>query len=118
LAAEYRAYVRRFTPIADRLALGAGLSPALCFQLRVFTIHEYRRILLRDPELPAELLPERWVGAEARRVCAAIYRAVEAPAAAFVRDSGEVSGGALPPPGRSYFRRFGGLRPSPPGVPN
>jgi phenylacetic acid degradation operon negative regulatory protein len=118
LAAEYRAYVRRFTPVADRLTRAASPSPALCFQLRVFTIHEYRRILLRDPELPAELLPERWVGAEARRVCAAIYRAVEAPAAAFVGDSGEVSGRALPPPARSYFRRFGGLRPSPPSVPN
>ena len=118
LAAEYRAYVRRFTPIADRVAADASVSPALCFQLRVFAIHEYRRILLRDPELPAELLPERWVGAEARRVCAAIYRAVEAPAAGFVQASGEVSGRALPPPARSYFRRFGGLRPSPPSAPN
>jgi phenylacetic acid degradation operon negative regulatory protein len=118
LAAEYRAYVRRFTPIAERLAAGAGLAPAPCFQLRVFAIHEYRRILLRDPELPAELLPEQWVGAEARRVCATIYRAVEAPAAEYVQAYGEVSGRALPSPARSYFRRFGGLRSSPRDVAN
>jgi phenylacetic acid degradation operon negative regulatory protein len=118
LATEYQVYVRRFRPIAERLAAGASLSPAPCFQLRVFAIHEYRRILLRDPELPAELLPERWVGGEARRVCAAIYRAVEARAAEFVQASGEVSGRALPSPARSYFRRFGGLRSSPRDVPN
>ncbi len=118
LAAEYRAYVRRFTPIAERLTAGASPSPLLCLQLRVLAIHEYRRILLRDPELPAELLPERWVGGEARRVCAAIYRAVEAPAAAFVQASGEVSGRALTPPVRSYFRRFGGLRSPSRSAPN
>jgi phenylacetic acid degradation operon negative regulatory protein len=118
LAAEYRAYVRRFTPFAERLAAGAIVSPETCFQLRVFAIHEYRRILLRDPELPAELLPERWVGAEARRICAAIYRAVEAPAAAFLRTSGEVGGRTLPSPVRWYFRRFGGLHSSPRGVAN
>ena len=110
LAAEYREYVRRFIPLAERLDAGAPASRALCFRLRVLAIHEYRRILLRDPELPAELLPERWIGAEARRVCAAIYRAVEAGAAAYVRESGEVSGRALPAPARAYYRRFGGLR--------
>jgi len=110
--------VRRFTPFAERLATGASVSPETCFQLRVFAIHEYRRILLRDPELPAELLPERWVGAEARRICAAIYRAVEAPAAAFLQTSGEVCGRTLPSPVRWYFRRFGGLRPAPQGVAN
>jgi phenylacetic acid degradation operon negative regulatory protein len=110
LAAEYRDYVRCFRPLAERLEAGATPSPAFCFRLRVLAIHEYRRILLRDPELPAELLPERWIGAEARRVCAVVYRGVEASAAAFVQQSGEVSGRALPPPTRSYFRRFGGLR--------
>ncbi len=110
LAAEYRAYVRRFTPLAERLGGGATPSPPLCFRVRVLAIHEYRRILLRDPELPAELLPEHWIGAEARRVCAAVYRGIEADAAAFVRKSGEVSGRAVPPPARWYFRRFGGLR--------
>jgi phenylacetic acid degradation operon negative regulatory protein len=118
LAAEYRAYVRRFRPLVGRLDAGATPSPALCFRLRVLAIHEYRRILLRDPELPAELLPELWIGAEARRVCAAVYRGVEASAAAFVRRSGEVSGCALPPPARSYFRRFGGLRFAPRPAPN
>ena len=118
LAAEYRAYLRRFTPIAERLDAGAAASPALCFRLRVFAIHEYRRILLRDPELPAELLPERWVGAQARRVCAGIYCAVEAPAVAFIRASGEVSGRNLPPPARWYVRRFGGLRGTASGGPN
>jgi phenylacetic acid degradation operon negative regulatory protein len=36
-------------------------------------IHEYRRILLRDPNLPDELLPASWSGLEARQLCQALY---------------------------------------------
>ena len=110
LAHEYRAYVRRFAPLARAIDRRRPPSPEVCFRLRVLAIHEYRRILLRDPELPAELLPEGWVGLEARAVCAALYRAVEAPAAEYVRESGQTIRTPLPAPAPSYFRRFGGLR--------
>jgi len=42
--------------------------------LRILLIHEYRRILLRDPELPAEMLPENWEGHIARTLTGEIYR--------------------------------------------
>ena len=38
-------------------------------------IHAYRRIILRDPILPPSFCPD-WPGAEARDLCAAIYRRV------------------------------------------
>jgi phenylacetic acid degradation operon negative regulatory protein len=110
LARGYRAYVERFARLARTIAQSGSPSPELCFRLRVLAIHEYRRILLRDPELPAELLPERWAGAAAADVCATLYRAVEAPAVRYIQSSGETADGKLPPPAPSYFRRFGGLR--------
>lgn len=110
LAGEYRAYVRRFEPIVEQLR--PLPSSQACFQLRVLAIHDYRRILLRDPELPAELLPEGWVGGEARGVCAEIYRRVEEPAARYVVQSGATAVGPLPPAAEFYFRRFGGLNPA------
>lgn len=42
--------------------------------LRILLIHEYRRILLKDPELPTEMLPENWEGHIAQTLTAVIYR--------------------------------------------
>jgi phenylacetic acid degradation operon negative regulatory protein len=44
------------------------------FLLRILLIHEYRRILLSDPELPATMLPPDWEAYAARSLTAEIYR--------------------------------------------
>jgi len=43
-------------------------------------IHDYRRLLLRDPELPEQLLPAEWPGERARLLCKDLYRRLLAPA--------------------------------------
>lgn len=52
--------------------------------LRIMLIHEYRKILLADPELPAIMLPEHWPGHEARRLTAGLYRQLLGPTASWV----------------------------------
>ena len=42
--------------------------------LRILLIHEYRRILLSDPELPATMLPANWDGDVAQSLSGEIYR--------------------------------------------
>ena len=42
--------------------------------MRTLLIHEYRRVLLRDPRLPAALLPLDWPGAAAFALCRDFYR--------------------------------------------
>lgn len=44
------------------------------FLLRVLLMHEYRRILLSDPELPAAMLPADWEGYAAQSLTGEIYR--------------------------------------------
>lgn len=44
------------------------------FLLRILLIHEYRKILLSDPELPAAMLPADWDGYAARSLTGDIYR--------------------------------------------
>jgi phenylacetic acid degradation operon negative regulatory protein len=44
------------------------------FLLRLLLMHDYRRLLLRDPELPDVLLPAGWPGQRARQVCRELYR--------------------------------------------
>ncbi len=44
---------------------------------RTLLIHDWRRIVLRDPGLPAALLPQDWPGEAARHLTASIYGALE-----------------------------------------
>lgn len=43
------------------------LTPGQAFLGRILLVHEFRRIVLRDPFLSSSLLPNDWAGAEARQ---------------------------------------------------
>lgn len=81
----------------------AGLDALV---LRILLIHEYRRAVLKDPLLPADLLPEDWPGAAARDLCAAIYRAVAPVAEAWLDANATTDTGPLPPAGAEFAARF------------
>jgi phenylacetic acid degradation operon negative regulatory protein len=81
LADRYSAFVATYEPIAEALMRGenADLSPQNALLIRLLLIHDYRRLLLRDPDLPAELLPPAWPGEAARAVCRTLYRLLLVP---------------------------------------
>ena len=81
LADRYSAFVASYEPIAETLMRGGNtdLSPQNALLVRLLLIHDYRRLLLRDPDLPAELLPPAWPGEAARALCRALYRLLLAP---------------------------------------
>ncbi len=49
--------------------------------MRTLLVHGYRRVRLRDPQLPAALLPAAWPGRAAYDLCRDVYRAAEPLAA-------------------------------------
>ena len=49
------------------------LSPDECMAARTLLIHDWRRIVLRDPGLPDSLLPDGWIGHDARNLVRKIY---------------------------------------------
>jgi phenylacetic acid degradation operon negative regulatory protein len=59
LAADYQRFVDEFMP------LDVG-HPAAAFAALVRLVDAWRRFPFRDPELPADLLPDRWIGRRAR----------------------------------------------------
>jgi phenylacetic acid degradation operon negative regulatory protein len=63
--------------------------------VRTLLIHEYRRILLRDPNLPDELLPPAWSGLEARQLCQALYQEVKQSSEAYLIETVQTLEGAL-----------------------
>jgi phenylacetic acid degradation operon negative regulatory protein len=82
----------------------------MAFQVRTLLIQEYRKVLLRDPLLPVELLPPGWHGASAYQLCRNLYRAVFARSEEYLSTAMETESGPLPPPAPEFFARFGGLQ--------
>ncbi len=110
LAAAYRRFIERFRPVWQALEKAPDPDPETCFTLRVLLIHEYRRMILRDPELPAELLSPDWAGTSARVLCRNLYRRAAPAAERHAMAVLETADGPLPEPRPYYFQRFGGLR--------
>ena len=109
LAERYRRFAAHFTPALTALADQAQRPPAQCFLLRTLLIHEYRKIHLRDPMLPAELLPSDWVGTDAYHLCRSIYERVAALAEQHLSAHAATLDGPLPPATAELYARFGGL---------
>jgi phenylacetic acid degradation operon negative regulatory protein len=106
---RYASFVRRFRPLVADVGEQILLDPKTAFLIRTLLIQEYRKVLLRDPQLPAELLPSDWHGKSAYQLCRNLYRAVYAPADNYLSAALETASGPLPPPDESFMRRFGGL---------
>ena len=88
----WRQFMKRFSSLT---ATASKLSPAEAFYVRTLLIHEYRRILLRDPNLPDELLPTAWSGLEARQLCQALYQDVKPASEAYLIETVQTREGVL-----------------------
>lgn len=73
LRQRYKNFIEQYQAVLE--ALGKR-KPSGCSMLllRVLLIHEYRRILLNDPELPAAMLPADWEGYTAQSLTAELYQ--------------------------------------------
>ncbi len=79
LSDGYAGFCKLYQPILDqvRMAPPGEQDDERAFLLRILLIHDYRRLLLRDPELPEVLLPAAWPGHHARLLCKELYRRLE-----------------------------------------
>lgn len=105
--AAYGRFLETFGPLRAAVATGEALSDIECLLARVLLIHEYRRIVLRDPMLPPAILPPDWPGDAARALCAEVYGAL-LPGSERWLDAHAVNEHGVPlPPAADLWRRFG-----------
>ncbi|MEP7182271.1 MAG: phenylacetic acid degradation operon negative regulatory protein PaaX [Betaproteobacteria bacterium] len=111
VGADYRRFLQRFGAVIERFRERAETAhdPEQCFVVRTLLIHDYRRVLLRDPQLPAALLPLDWPGAAAYALCRDFYRLTHRSADRHLVAMLEDATGELPPATAAFLRRFGGL---------
>ena len=107
---RYQDFLRRFRPVYKACRGASVVDPEAAFRIRVLLIHEYRKIHLRDPLLPATLLPSDWAGQQAYQLCRNLYGLVYKPADKYVGTSFETADGPLPSPTSYFYKRFGGLK--------
>lgn len=109
LAALAEAY-ERFLAVFGGLPDGVGqLGQIEAMALRTVLMHEYRRVVLRDPRLPSGLLPPSWPGIAARALCIDLY-ATLAPLSEHWLDRSKNGSGPLPQGPDPMLRFSGGGR--------
>lgn len=106
-AEAYLRFIDGFAPLRDALDGASTLDDLEALVARVLLIHEYRRIVLRDPLLPAELLPADWPGDAARGLCATLYRRLVGPSERWLDRHAIDENGSLVA-GPEVFARFAG----------
>lgn len=102
---EYRRFLARFSTLDSAMRSGAA-DDEQAFIVRTLLVHAYRRVRLRDPQLPREVLGERWPGASAYAAARSIYRTVRLPADRYVGDVLSHEGEDLRRRMRGAARRF------------
>jgi phenylacetic acid degradation operon negative regulatory protein len=106
IADSYRQFLATFAGL--RQAMKDGFKPQALPALlaRLMLIHDYRRIILRDPMLPPRLLPGDWIGREAYTTARAIYRGLLPQSERWIDNHLHAASGPLPPPDPGFRARF------------
>lgn len=87
---------RRFLAAFAALDHGAVEAPDQALSLRLLLVHHYRAVLLKDPGLPPEALPEDWPGKAAQMLFRRLYQTLTPAAEAQIPHILEGEGGPLP----------------------
>ena len=108
LAQGYVEFLETYQPVLTEVqAMGRKrLEPATAFLARSLMIHDYRRLLLRDPELPAELLPKLWPGEQARALCRTLYQRLLPDSEAYLDQHLQLANGEVPSATHLLTQRF------------
>jgi len=117
LAARYHDFIELFRPLLRTMRSVNKLDPEQCFLVQTLLMHDFRRTLLHDPQLPSQLLPANWSGGIARELCRDLYTITFPLAQQHLMSVCETLNGPLPAAAPYFYERFGGL-PAPPAPRN
>jgi phenylacetic acid degradation operon negative regulatory protein len=95
LGQSYADFVAMYSPILAHAQAVSVADDEQAFLLRMLLIHDYRRLLLRDPELPDALLPKDWSGRQARVLCKELYKQIEAASERYLDKTLQLADGPM-----------------------
>lgn len=98
-----------YGPIESSPIEVSKLAPIDAMALRTLLIHDFRRVVLKDPRLPEDLVAPSATAIEARALVQSLYRQVLLQSEVWLDQCVGAPTGPLPPPSREFHERFGGL---------
>lgn len=101
----YQSFLSTFRDFATLIDI-ADLDETECFAFRLAILHEFRRIQLKDPDLPSELLPIDWVGFESQALLQRVYKHLMPGSLSFIENQLFNAHGGLPSPSLGFYKRF------------
>lgn len=94
-AQGYHDFLARFGALEAHFGTGGRVLPEQALRTRLLLVHLYRKIVLRDPRLPDDVLPADWPGKPARDLFIRLYLGLSASADGFVGSHFLSQSGAL-----------------------
>jgi phenylacetic acid degradation operon negative regulatory protein len=107
---RYEKFLSDFREFFNFVEHDDPLDATQAFQIRILLIHQYRRILLKDPNLPFELLPSNWLSMIARNLATNLYQAIFTISDEYFLEIARTAEGTMPPAHPTFYKRFGGLK--------
>ena len=104
---RYEQFCELFSQLLQVLDDGSEeLGERESFIMRLLLIHEYRRLLLKTPALPQDLLSSSLPAVRASELAAAVYAFAEKQSLSFIARSFESLNGPLPAVSDGFYLRF------------
>ncbi len=106
LESDYQQFLTSYLPLQKKLKT-VTLTQQQSFLLRTLLIHEYRRMLLKDHELPQDMLPEPWAGFKAHDLVSQLYAQLAKASNQYITETLKNAEGLLPSENKTFWSRFG-----------
>ena len=106
---RYQFFIDRYKGLLDTLLKAPAVSGVQAFSIRSLMFHDFRRIRLIDPVLPAALHTSKWNGDQAFSISQRLYDLLAHPSEQYIMEVMQGPEGRLPRVKAWFFNRFGGL---------
>ncbi len=105
LEQDYQRFIDIYQPLVTLLKT-SRLTDKQSFLLRLLLVHEYRRILLKDHELPQDMLPTPWAGFAAHKLVSQLYGLLANASTHYIKRALQNADGKLPEESTDFWVRF------------
>ena len=109
LGRGYVAFSKQYQPVLAYLQKNQVPNQS-AFLLRILLVHDFRRLLLRDPMLPSALLPVHWPGSQARLLFNKLYAAVQKASEQYLDEHFQTADQTTPARGTVVSKRIAAMR--------
>lgn len=109
MARGYLDFLKQYLPVLGSMQKQETPDEE-AFLLRILLVHDFRRLLLRDPMLPSALLPAQWPGSQARLLFNKLYVRLQQGSEQHLNQHLQTADQSTPLGGAVFSKRIAAMR--------